>query len=107
MRRAVRHRLPLYRISGEHAMADKIDPYREALVVEMVTVWPEDVPELPPEDRQRLEARLHADPRRASQVEYVRLHTGFCRRITVTAEDVARFTAESTAASAPVSGGTP
>lgn len=88
-------------------MPDKIDPYREALVVEMVTVWPEDLPELSAEDRQRLEARLHADPRRASQVEYVRLHTGFCRRITVTAEDVARFTAETSPTAAPVSGGTP
>jgi hypothetical protein len=36
---------------------------------------------------------LHASPEKASQLEYVRTHTGFCRRIIVTPDDIARVTA--------------
>ena len=43
-------------------MADKFDPYREALVVESVTVWPADWHVLPVEPASRLEAQLHSDP---------------------------------------------
>ncbi len=82
-------------------MADKFDPYREALVVETVTVWPEDLTDLTDEDRLRIEARLHADPRQASQLEYVRLHAGFCRRITVTEEDLKRLGPMPTARPSP------
>ena len=32
----------------------------------------------------------HAQPADAANLEYVRLHTGFCRTIHVTPEDVAR-----------------
>jgi hypothetical protein len=73
-------------------MGDAFDPYREALVVETRTIWPEELANLPPEQRRRIEERLHADPEHAAQRQYVRLHTGFCRQITVTAEDVARLT---------------
>ena len=71
-------------------MADPFDPYREALVVETVTVWPEEFASVPPAERKRIEERLHAEAQHARQLEYVRLHAGFCRRITVTAEDLER-----------------
>lgn len=71
-------------------MADKFDPYREALIVETETSWPEEYDAWEPRDRARIEARLHQKPEEASQLEYVRTHTGFCRRIVVTPEDVAR-----------------
>ena len=72
-------------------VADKFDPYREALVVETVTVWPADCAPLEQDRRAALEAQLHADPSACSQLEYIRLHTGFCRRITVTPTDLARL----------------
>lgn len=69
-------------------MADKYDPYREALIVEENTVWSENFDELEPEIRQRVEVALHANPEAAAHLEYVRMHTGFCRQITATAEEV-------------------
>lgn len=70
-------------------MADTFDPYREALVVETHTVWPADVAvayaEMP-----TLEAKLHAEPQACAGLEYVRVHTGFCRQITVSAADLQR-----------------
>jgi len=71
-------------------MADKFDPYREALVMETVTVWPEDYAGVQPADRARIELALHANPEEASAIEYVRTHTGFCRRIIVSPEDIER-----------------
>jgi hypothetical protein len=73
-------------------MGDRFDPYREALVVETATVWPEELSGVGPAERARVEAALHADPARAAQLEYVRLYTGFCRRITVTPQDLERLT---------------
>jgi hypothetical protein len=72
-------------------MAENFDPYRDALVVETMTVWPDELAGTPAEERKKIEERLHAEPRQAAQLEYVRLHAGFCRRITVTAEDLARL----------------
>ena len=72
-------------------MADKFDPYREALIIETNTVWPEQYEDLEPAERARIEAALHAKPQECSQLEYVRVHTGFCRQITVTPEDMARI----------------
>lgn len=74
-------------------MADKFDPYREALVVETDTVWPPEFADLDAGERARIAARLHADPAQVAQLEYVRVHTGFQRRIIVMAEDVQRATA--------------
>ena len=74
-------------------MADKFDPYREALVVETATVWPEEY-DLDPWKRVELEGRLHEDPSAATQLEYVRTHTGFCRTIHVTDEDYQRVAGE-------------
>jgi zona occludens toxin (predicted ATPase) len=72
-------------------MPDKFDPYREALVVETNTIWPEEHSQLESSEKQRMEEALHADPRRCSHLEYVRMHTGFCRQITVTTEDIQRL----------------
>lgn len=67
------------------------DPYREALVVETETRWPAELTGVPAADRPRIEDQLHAEPQKAKQLEYLRLPTGFSRRITVTAEDLARL----------------
>jgi hypothetical protein len=67
------------------------NPYREALVIESETIWPDELKSVVPADRGRIEAQLHADPAKAENVEYVRLYTGFSRRITVTAGDMARL----------------
>ncbi len=73
-------------------MADTFDAYREALVVETTTVWPADT-ELDPRQRMQIEAMLHAHPEEAAHLEYIRVHTGFCRQIIVTDEDLQRVTA--------------
>jgi hypothetical protein len=73
------------------AMPDPFDPYRESLVVESTTQWPVDVTEIDEPTRQRIAEALHADPASASHLEYVRTHTGFCRQITVTQEDIQRL----------------
>ncbi len=70
-------------------MPDKFDPYREALVMETATVWPEEY-DLDPRQQFELESLLHESPEEASQLEYVRTHTGFCRTIHVTEEDYQR-----------------
>ena len=74
-------------------MADTFDPYREALVVETHTVWPADLGPISPAEKVHLEAKLHAKPDACSGLEYVRVHTGFCRQITVSAADLARVRA--------------
>jgi hypothetical protein len=74
-------------------MPNEFDPYRDALVIEHSTVWPETLPHAPPnpDEREQIAARLHADPARAAELEYVRLHAGFHRKITVAAEDLERL----------------
>jgi hypothetical protein len=72
-------------------MANAFDPYREALVVETNTVWPAEFDSLSPVEKSQIEAKLHAAPQEAADLDYTRLHTGFCRDITVTADDVARI----------------
>ena len=72
-------------------MPDDFDPYREALVIENVTVWPDDFEDLEKEQRDQIAAALHADAGNASHLEYIRVHTGFCRQITATAADVERL----------------
>lgn len=72
-------------------MSDKFDPYREALVVETKTLWPEALAELDEAEKRRVAEALHAAPEKASQLQYVRGHTGFCRQITVAEEDLQRL----------------
>ena len=74
-------------------MADKFDPYREALVMETITIWPAEFADLPVGDKLRIEERLHEKPEACTELEYVRTHTGFCRQITVTPADVQRLSA--------------
>jgi hypothetical protein len=71
-------------------MANEFDPYREALVMETETIWPADYDTLEPGERQRIAQRLHAEPDKAAEMEYVRQHSGFSRRITVTPADLDR-----------------
>ena len=72
-------------------MSDEFDPYREALVVETETLWSGESGEVDPAKRGRIEARLHAEAEQAAKLVYVRLPTGFCRRITVTPQDLERL----------------
>lgn len=71
-------------------MANAFDPYREALVVEVVTIWPDEYDSWEPAERSRIERQLHAKPHEAAEMDYVQLHTGFCRQITVTPADLDR-----------------
>ena len=70
-------------------MPDKFDRYRESLVVETATVWPDDC-ELAADQRDQIAEKLHAAPAGCSQLEYIRVPTGFCRKISVSAEDIER-----------------
>ena len=72
-------------------MADDFDPYREALVIETVTVWPEQFESWDPIEKRHIETRLHAEPQHVAQLEYIRQHTGFRRQITVTPADLDRL----------------
>ncbi|MGY8768324.1 MAG: hypothetical protein ACKVH8_07845 [Pirellulales bacterium] len=74
-------------------MPDKFDPYREGLVVEEETLWPEELGEWEAADKQQMEKALHKDAESCANLEYVRVHTGFCRSITVTQDDVDRVNA--------------
>ncbi len=71
-------------------MPDTFDAYRESLVMETSTVWPEEYDEMEREEKERIAQALHADPESCAHIDYVRVHTGFCRQITVTAEDIER-----------------
>jgi hypothetical protein len=73
-------------------MANPFDPYRDALVVEHSTVWPEELAGAPADRsaRESMEKTLHQSPDKAMELEYVRLATGFHRKITVTGDDLKR-----------------
>ena len=72
-------------------MGEPFDPYRDALVVEEKTLWPNEFSELSAEEKGRIESRLHRDAAKAAELAYIRLHAGFCRQITVTEGDIQRF----------------
>jgi hypothetical protein len=74
-------------------MADKFDPYREALIIEVATVWPEEYDGWDASEKTRIEKLLHESADEAADLEYVRQHTGFARQITVTPEDIDRVSA--------------
>lgn len=74
-------------------MANAFDPYREALVVEQHTVWPDSYEDWSASDKARVEGLLHAAPADAAELDYVRQHTGFARVITVTPADLERVSA--------------
>ena len=68
-------------------MANKFDVYREALVMEEDTIWPDGVEVA---DKAITHRALHDSDEQCGTIEYVRTHTGFCRKITATAEDIQR-----------------
>jgi hypothetical protein len=72
-------------------MANEFDPYREALVVETTTIWPDEYDSLDVGVRLDLEGKLHAEPEAAAELTYLRQHTGFARQITVTEDDLQRL----------------
>ena len=71
-------------------MPNAFDPYREALVVETQTLWPDEYDSWDEAERAEVAERLHSQPQAAAEMDYLRLHTGFCRQITVTPADVER-----------------
>jgi hypothetical protein len=71
-------------------MANAFDPYREALVVETQTIWPDEYLGWDEAERERIGELLHAEPQAAAEMDYLRLHTGFGRQITVTPADLER-----------------
>jgi len=71
-------------------MPNAFDPYRDALVVETHTVWPDDYQDWSATDKSRVETLLHASPQQATELDYTRQHTGFARVITVTSADLDR-----------------
>ena len=71
-------------------MVNAFDPYREALVVEQHTIWPEAYEDWSEADKGRVADLLHASPTDAAELDYVRQHTGFARVITVTPADLER-----------------
>ncbi|MDG2381809.1 MAG: hypothetical protein P8N76_09050 [Pirellulaceae bacterium] len=73
-------------------MPDKFDPYREALVIETTTIWPEEYSGMDTNSKRQIEQALHDAPENVSILTYQRLHSGFSREITVTEEDVDRVT---------------
>lgn len=77
-------------VGDAREMGNTFDPYREALVVENHTVWPDDYEDWSAADKARAETLLHGSPREAAELDYVRQHTGFARVITVTPADLER-----------------
>jgi hypothetical protein len=71
-------------------MPNVFDPYREALVVEQHTIWPDAYEDWSVADKQRIESLLHASPQEAAELDYARQHTGFARVIRVTSADLDR-----------------
>jgi hypothetical protein len=71
-------------------MADTFDPYREALIIETETIWPEELASVSPAARAKVAEKLHSAPDKCAGLSYVRVHTGFCRQITVTQADLDR-----------------
>ena len=74
-------------------MPNAFDPYREALVVENHTIWPDDYEDWSDADKERAATLLHASPQEAAELDYTRQHTGFARVITVTPADLDRVSA--------------
>ena len=78
-------------------MSEPFDRYREALVVERETLWSPEaraaVSDWDPARRQQFERQLHAAAPEAVELNYLRVHTGFCRQITVQTADIDRLQA--------------
>lgn len=75
---------------------NQYDERRETLVVEIKTTWPSDI-QLSEQERQRIAAQLHREPKDCKKLEYIRCPTGLVRHITVTTEDIDRLKGAATA----------
>ncbi len=73
------------------ASLKKYDPRLETLVMERRTRFDAECGDLSADDRRWLADRLHAAPREAGALEYVRTATGFARTLTATRADVERL----------------
>ena len=51
-------------------MGEAFDPYRDALVVEEKTVWPDEVAGLSDDEKARIEKALHADATGVTELDY-------------------------------------
>ena len=71
-------------------MPDKFDTYREALIVETETEWSDAFDHIDEKTKLKLAEALHKDAESAAHMEYIRTHTGFCRKIVVTVDDIQR-----------------
>ena len=71
-------------------MANAFDPYREALVMEQVTVWGPLNEQFDPAEQEKIAAKLLTAAEDACALEYQRIQTGFCRVNTVTEDDLQR-----------------
>ena len=72
-------------------MANAFDPYREALVMEQVTIWGPLSDPFDLREQEEIAVKLHTAAEDACELEYQRTHTGFCRVITVTEDDLQRL----------------
>jgi hypothetical protein len=70
---------------------NKFDARIESLVIETRTHWDPEVGELSDQDKTWLARVIHQNPAAATQIGYVRAHTGFTREITVTLADIQRL----------------
>ena len=68
-------------------MPDKFDPYREALVMETITIWSDEYSDLDSDERRRIEEALHGDAESCGHLEYLRPQLSIpCPRIVATQE---------------------
>ena len=78
-------------------MSEPFDRYREALVVETQTLWSPEAraaaADWEPARRGRVERLLQANAAEAVELNYIRVHTGFCRQIIVKTADLDRLQA--------------
>ena len=70
---------------------EAFNPRLERLVVEIRTEWAAVIADVPRENRPALARQLHADPSACIEVRYDRMHTGFCRVVVVSPEDLERL----------------
>ena len=70
---------------------EEFNPRLERLVVEIRTEWPASAADVSRAARVRLAKLMHADPAVCQSVRYDRMHTGFCRVISVTDDDLVRL----------------
>ena len=83
--------IPFSKNNGNHTMANAFDPYREALVMEQVTIWGPLSDPFDMREQEEIAVKLHTAAEDACELEYQRTHTGFCRVITVTEDDLQRL----------------